>query len=345
MKKKAAFVDHSFHKKTQCTVCLKQLLSERFELVEYYDESWNGGNEVDINLLTEYEYIFYFQVIHNAKKFKSLENNKAKIIWFPMWDSVAGMKNSEWLRYQTIPIKIVCFSKTLYHNLHKLGFDCEYFQYFIDPQRIEPVNDYDSKRVFFWNRIEIINWEVIKRLIGDTYIDSVSFMAVPDPYQNPKIPSEVDIKNYNIQLYNQFLNSKDYLYLVSKANIYFAPRKFEGIGMSFLEALCSGQFVIAPNFPTMNEYITHGENGYLYDIDSIHEIDFKNFEAVGKKARIKMIEGYKNWIQEQKEFVKSIVEFEPTTRINILITIKIIFFKILELLSLITHVLQILIRN
>ena len=97
MKIKAAFIDHSFHKKTLSSVFLKEVLSEKFELVEYFDESWNGGTEIDIKTLNKYEYIFYFQFIHSADKLKYLNKN-VKIIWFPMWDAVSGMKKSRWLK-------------------------------------------------------------------------------------------------------------------------------------------------------------------------------------------------------------------------------------------------------
>lgn len=334
MKKKAAFVDHSFHKKTLCTVFLKELLSKTFELVEYYDESWNGGNEIDIDLLKDYEYIFYFQFIHGAEKFKKFKIDDVKIVWFPMWDDIYWMKNIEWLEYQKILIKIVCFSKTLYNKLNKLGFDCEYFQYFIDPESIKPVTDYDSKRVYFWNRTEEINWKTVKKFLGNTPVDSLTFMAVPDPTQNPQVPPEGELISYNIQLYNQFLDYEKYIDIVSKSNIYIAPRKFEGIGMSFLEALCRGQCVIAPNYPTMNEYIIHGVNGYLYNLEKLEEIDITNFNLVGEEARARAIDGFKKWQQQKIKLVEYITSPNNIKRkTNLDIFAKKLFFKIQEFSS------------
>ena len=332
---KAAFIDHSFHKKTLSSVFLKKILSKTFELVEYFDESWNGGNEIDINTLKKYEYIFYFQFIHGADKLKYLNKN-AKIIWFPMWDAVSGMKNSGWLKYQITPIKIVCFSKTLYAKLSKLGFDCAYFQYFVDPQSVQPVTDYNTTRVYFWNRTEEINLGVVKKLIGNNHIASLTYMSVPDPNHQLQIPPEEDLKKYNIQLYNQFLCFEDYINLVSKSNIYIAPRMFEGIGMTFIEALCRGQCVIAPNFPTMNEYIVHGENGYLYDIDKLEEIAINNLESVGKEARVRAIDGFKKWQQQRGKLIEYVSDFGNIDRKSIFVlSIKIAILKIQESTSLI----------
>ena len=237
-----------------------------------------------------------------------------------------------------IPIKIVCFSKTLYAKLSKFGFDCAYFQYFIDPQSVQPVTDYNTARVYFWNRTENINWGVVQNLLGNNHIDLLTYMAVPDPNHRPQIPSEVDQKKYNIEFYDQFLNYEDYINLVSKSNIYVAPRKFEGIGMTFIEALCRGQCVIAPNSPTMNEYIVHGKNGYLYNLDDIEEITLNNFDSMGKEARAKAFDGFKNWEQQKRKLIEYISDFSNVKRKSkIIICAKMNFFKLHDFVDYLKH--------
>jgi len=61
-----------------------------------------------------------------------------------------------------------------------------------------------------------------------------------------------------------FFNRNEYEKILCSKQIYIAPRIKEGIGLSFL-SMAAGRVVVAPNFPTMNEYIIHTENGYLYD--------------------------------------------------------------------------------
>lgn len=65
---------------------------------------------------------------------------------------------------------------------------------------------------------------------------------------------------------------------IQKSALYFAPRKYEGIGMSFLEAMASGRCVIAPDYPTMNEYIKNGETGYLYNFKRPQKIKFDDIK-------------------------------------------------------------------
>ena len=43
--------------------------------------------------------------------------------------------------------------------------------------------------------------------------------------------------------------------LVKYSDVFISPRKQEGIGMSFLEAMSLGKYIIAINDSTMNEYI------------------------------------------------------------------------------------------
>jgi glycosyltransferase involved in cell wall biosynthesis len=322
-KVKAAFIDHSFHKITRSSDFIKNILCETFDLVYYYDESWGGGTEINIEELKKnnYEYIFYWQRIHTPKKLKKLKNSK--IIFFPMEDSTLGFINSNWLKYASIPIKIVCFSKNLFNKLKKLKVNCFYAQYYINTNMTDAINDFSSKRVYFWNRTEEINWKLIKKLLGNNQIDNLIFMAVSDPNFKLILPDKNDLNKYNIKIFDIFLEEKEYNELVSKSNIYISPRKYEGIGLSFLEALTRGQCVIAPNYMTMNEYIEDGVNGYLYELTNEIELDLRNFESIGREARKRCIKGYEIWEKQKNDMIKYILRYDNLTKNMKLI----LFFK------------------
>jgi glycosyltransferase involved in cell wall biosynthesis len=72
--------------------------------------------------------------------------------------------------------------------------------------------------------------------------------------------------------------------LIKQAGIYIAPRKLEGIGISFLETMVMGKAVIAQDAPTMNEYIENGINVYLVDFNKPEPIDLSNIEWVQKMS-------------------------------------------------------------
>lgn len=63
---------------------------------------------------------------------------------------------------------------------------------------------------------------------------------------------------------------------INEKAIFIAPRDYEGIGLSFLEAMAMGKAVVGVNNPTMNEYIADGKIKYFFDLDNIKEIDFSN---------------------------------------------------------------------
>ncbi len=91
-----------------------------------------------------------------------------------------------------------------------------------------------------------------------------------------------------------------------KSNVFFSPRMREGIGMAFLEAMASGLCVVAPDFPTMNEYIANGTNGILYSLDQTSPLDFSRAQDMGARARETVERGFADWqssLADLKEFL------------------------------------------
>ena len=54
--------------------------------------------------------------------------------------------------------------------------------------------------------------------------------------------------------------------------------------MGFLKAMAMGRCVIAPNTPTMNEYIEDGINGFLYDLRNLSPLKIENVREIQKNA-------------------------------------------------------------
>lgn len=93
---------------------------------------------------------------------------------------------------------------------------------------------------------------------------------------------------------------------IQECDIYIAPREYEGIGMSFLEAMAMGKAVIALNNPTMNEYIVNNQTGYLYDKNNPKPINFSNISNIRKNTHQYMKNGYKNWNKEKNKIIRLI---------------------------------------
>lgn len=330
MKKKAAFIDHSFHRKTKCTEFLKELLSLKYNLIEFWDYSWCGGDSVKIEHLNKNNFhkIFFFQFIFPPRQLKKL--NCKNIIWFPMYDGEEKKHFSEYITYLNQRIKIFSFSKKLSDKLRKSGLECYYYKYHLKP--IYRKNNFKNKRILFWMRTTHINWNTIKKLLGKNREVEIVLKINPDPNQKLKIPSKNDINKYNIEIVKKWLSRKEYNKLLASCNIFIAPRKAEGIGLSFIEALSYGICVIAHNNSTMNEYIIHGKNGYLYDLDKIEELDLSNFQKLCHNAKEIAENDYYLWENTKRNIFKDLNR--KYKRCNL---IKLFYFKLIYFYFLIFH--------
>jgi glycosyltransferase involved in cell wall biosynthesis len=96
--------------------------------------------------------------------------------------------------------------------------------------------------------------------------------------------------------------------VIKEKAIFIAPRDYEGIGLSFLEAMAMGKAVIAVDNPTMNEYIADGETGYLFDLNNIKEIDLSNLRTIQRNAHEYIQDGFFIWGKNKVkiiDFIKS----------------------------------------
>ena len=113
---------------------------------------------------------------------------------------------------------------------------------------------------------------------------------------------------WSIKITKWFANREDYLRAVREADVFFAPRVSEGIGMSFLEAMVGGKCVAAPDNPTMTEYIDHGRTGLLYNPKRPGPLDFSRVEDISDNVRRFVEEGREKWLQAREELLDFIRE-------------------------------------
>ena len=76
--------------------------------------------------------------------------------------------------------------------------------------------------------------------------------------------------------------------------------------MSFLEAMSMGKIVIANNDATMNEYIQHGVNGYLFDYKNPKPLIFDNLDKIQDNAYKTVEQGYQQFQINKNDIIKII---------------------------------------
>lgn len=303
MKKKLLYIGHAYHNKTKSTQFLKDMLEAKYE-VEFFDfDPYNDNIQTHFRPLAgkSFDVLVIFQIMPSLIQLEKVIKFK-KSVFFPMYDGVSSRDNSIWLEYKNT--QIINFSKTLHNELKQLGFSSHYIQYF--PKPIKTENYGNAKSVFFWQRITPINIHTVEQLLNGNKIKHIHIHKALDP-QHKFVEPTTDMP-WKITYSEWFETKKEMLETQQKSAIYIAPRLYEGIGMSFLEAMAMGRCVIAPNHPTMNEYIKDGETGCLYDYNNPQPVNLKDIKKIQQNTIKFIADGYARWEKEKGKIVEWIEE-------------------------------------
>jgi len=303
-----AYIDHSYHKKTISTKFIPDILTRHGHSVDFFwDESWQKGKTIPWECVAGYDAIVMFQScipLYGAYYAQQHPN----VTYIPMLDQFGGWcgplfnLTEFWEPFQGC--KILNFSSAIHSMVTGFGIKSKAVRYYQRPLD-EPTRPADGLRGFFWlRREEEIPWSTIRTLIEGSYFRSIHLHLATDPDKKTgTLPSETDMKTFNITVSTWFEDKAAFEHELDKANVFFAPRAEEGIGQSMLEAFSRGQCVVAPNQGTMNEYILNGINGLLYDISNPVPLDFSNAIELGstgwKAAQI----GFQEWQRQEIDIV------------------------------------------
>jgi len=294
-----AVLDQSFHIKTGSFLFLLDLL-RRLGTVDYFC--------VDIKDLAEvadgnYDVIILCQTECCGPYF--LARGKRTVI-VPMYDACANMPEAYWRAMAGA--RVISFCQKLHVRMLACGLDSIYLQYFPNPSTIKAVEDFSNLRGFLWQRRprEGFNWRLASWLCGSSLTSlHVHLASDHDNDDLEMLPPGVTTSEWAAE-------SSVYLAHMQTANVFFAPRATEGIGMANLEAMAHGMCVIAHDDATANEYIVHRENGYLYNIENPENIDLTPARALqcGRAARKTVEDGYERY-KEKLDYLLSFISSTP----------------------------------
>ena len=304
---KICYIGHEYHRKTASTNFMADLLeagASDFNRIDTLpDPATLAAFDFDALEAEAYDLICVFQLEYLARAIAERRLCK-RLVFVPMYDGARMLGDDYWQAMAgRDDIRVVQFSPTLHHRVASLGVNSFFFRYYPKPAT-QPVWERLRKphapKAFFWQRTDRPSWETVKTLVA----------GMPDlPFHlhlagDPTLRDAVDIKAEQaarpLTVSTWFDKAGDYRRIVEDCDIYVAPREYEGIGMSFLEAMAAGKCVIAPDNPTMNEYITHGVNGLLYDVDSPKPLNLTQYARIGKRAWRSVQHGYRDWQWDMK---------------------------------------------
>jgi hypothetical protein len=295
--KKIAFVDHSYHSKTKSNDFIIDYLKQFFEVEEILDESWLKNKPFpNLSFINrDYLAVIFWQNLPPRGIYKKIKNNN--IVFFPMYDAVGELDYSFWNSYPNL--KIVSFSKSLHDKLARWGLNSMHIQYFPKPHEFTPGK---KNEAFFWQRLTKININTISEYFSGENIKIHIHKAI-DPNHRFIEPSQKVEEKFQIT-YSDWFKTRDEMWsLIKQKGIYIASREFEGIGLSFLEAMAMGKAVVAVNNPTMSEYIEHNKTGYLFDLSKPKKIDLSNIGQVVENTHNFMRKGHVEWEKNKHRII------------------------------------------
>ncbi len=268
-----------------------------------------------------------------------LQKIPQQLIWLPMWDEVRRYSQSWWNGLPKL-MRIVAFSNVVYQRAKRAGLRTVRLKYYKNPQSLIPVNWSDRRVLLYWNRTGLLGPLFLERLCASLNIDKLLYRTQSDPGDTVRMTYELPryLGKTEVEILPVFQTRQEYFDATRQANLFIAPRVAEGVGMTFLEAMARGCAVFAHNGATMNEYISSGENGYLfksawtidrvlramyvqrgrYDITSYPSLEFVprecdqnwreiaslDLERIGYLARQQQQLGYERWQQQIPQYAE-----------------------------------------
>ena len=271
---------------------------------------------------------------------KLLADSNFNLTWVPMYDDVMWNRASFWKKLPK-SLKIIAYSKYISNLTIPLNFRTISVKYFENPNDFKQSDWDNGNNIFYWNRSGLLTEKQLESICISLNAKTLIFRDHLDYYahKNQKIKLDSKLGDTNVINLDMSSTNKEYMTLLAQCNIFIAPRIFEGIGLTFLEAMASGMVVISPDFPTMNEYITNKRNGLFlpyvklrrhynrfvsklsnrsrirlpivpvlpsrYNFNQLANLPL---EGIANNARNLHVEGYKRWVNDIPNIVNFILD-------------------------------------
>ncbi len=288
MKKKLAFIDHNFHKKSRSGDFLRDIFKKKYSIDNYW---WSLKDQYSLyEKVKKYENIFFFQSLLPLEDMIKLREKN--LMWAPMYDNL-DVSSGYWRKIKFLNLKILAFSNPVKYLCKKYGCNflaAKFGLKFIQNRKINS----KKLRIFFWFRNNISFYDWIYKF-NSKDIAEIKYFNCPDPGRKSENIKENDKKKFKIKIINKpFMSKKKYINYIKNCDVFICPRKQEGIGMSFLEAISYGKYLVSYKDTTMDEYIKNEKIGTFFG-DDFKKIDFKTIKKNQNFRKIYANRIYSDW--------------------------------------------------
>ena len=309
-KKRLAYIDYWSHQNTKSGDFLREIFSKEFEITDFW---WKPNEKIPLEEIDKYEYIFFFHVMFPHQILRKLK--KKKIMWAPMYDALNFrnffFKSIFWKQIANLGVKVLKFSDKITESIGKedININSLKLNNFIKPNFNESYNQEQKLNIFFWDRgrIKINDW---LRLFNKEEINEIVYLPRPDPgikdttYDDLKSNKDINIKLMD----KKYIPKNEYLEIFERCNVFIAPRKKEGIGITIVEAISRGMFVVGYNDSTMNEYILNQQVGLLFNKETKEKIALKDIIKHYNFRKSYAEINYEKWSKDKERIIPLLKE-------------------------------------
>jgi hypothetical protein len=286
---RVGFCGHPYHRTTGSS----RFILEALRTLGSVEEHWPEDEVLELEPLLDggYDAVVVWQT--ESAALRLAQAGLSNVTFFPMYDSCHAYPDSYWRRLSGA--KVVSFSSTLHARLQRLGVRVRFARYYPEIPA-ERADDGPDLAGYFWLRHQDVSWATIAALVRQAPFRRFTLHDAPDPSPGQLArPGAEDAARLKLRRTAWFPARAQAQADLLAHNVYFAPRLREGIGMSFLEAMALGFLVVAPDRPTMNEYVVSGVNGLLYDPAAPAPLEFAEHRRMGRRAREGVAAGRERW--------------------------------------------------
>ena len=303
---KVVFVDHSYHAVTGSSGFFRRLLGDAFDVVDLHCDDWRGGRRISARDVDAHhaDIAVFWQALPSPIDLFRLAT---PAIWVPMYDNVARHPSAFWRVLAASDLRIISFCHALARIAALHGIRFTEHTYYPDPSGLPRAEGSGGRlRIFLWDRGDV-GIDQLRALVRPAEVEETVLRLASDPDLRPTRPRADEVEAYRVRSIIGPLPRDEHLRLLASSNVFLAPRRLEGIGLSVLEAMAMGLAVVAPDRPAMNQYIEHGVTGYLYDPAHPQVLDLRDAHAVGGRARASVLAGHATWTASRRRVLDDVL--------------------------------------
>ena len=253
---KCLFVQHPFHFKSKSSQILDQQLKfYGYEIDRISRDKWDLSKAYDADL------IIAWQSEHILVDLNKLGERKV-VVAVPMIDDMMHRTIGYFRELQNI--RFLAFSYNLYVFLKAAGCNVRYLKFM--PKPPNRITNKDFSKIYFWERTpEHLNIQDLLKVFSG-HEKTILYRPFADSSRGIKHVQSRSLfsGDARVQIINSNWSTRNiYDKSIGNCGIFIAPRKFEGIGLSMLEAMSNGMVLAGLPHPTLSEYVESGMNGLL----------------------------------------------------------------------------------